>query len=144
MPIGKKNDHMRRCAALVLIFSLLVQIFGCAREAGGVKKLRDIEYEVVAAKDIPQSVAEIIEEKKETGFHFTYSEKEDFYIAVGYGQRDTGGYSISVDEVYETNFGIRIETTLTGPEKSSHESSEPSWPYIVVRIDPQEKPVIFN
>ena len=78
MPIGKKYDHMRRCAALVLIFSLLVQIFGCAREAGGEKKLRDIEYEVVAAQDIPQSAAEIIEEKKETGFHFTYSEKGGF------------------------------------------------------------------
>ena len=63
---------------------------------------------------------------------------------VGYGEQPTGGYSIEVDELYLTENAIVIDTELEGPEKGEPTGVEKSYPYVVVRTEYLEEPVIFQ
>lgn len=117
---------------------------GCERNGAEEKKIRDISYEVVAEQDIKEAMKALIEERKALPFRMTFRDGDDFYVGIGYGEKETGGYSVSVDAVYQTNLGIRVETSITGPEKSSHEKQIPSYPYIVIRMENQKDTVIFD
>ena len=55
------------------------------------------------------------------------------YIAAGYGEQKTGGYSIAVPELYLTENSITIRTELKGPEKQEQTGSECSYACIVVK-----------
>lgn len=55
------------------------------------------------------------------------------YIAIGYGEQSGGGYSISVNEFYETEESVIIDTTLIGPGKAENVTNTPTRPYIVVK-----------
>ena len=50
-------------------------------------------------------------------FKLTYTDDKNLYIAVGYGAQPTGGYSISIRELYLTENSIVLATELMGPEK---------------------------
>ena len=63
---------------------------------------------------------------------------------VGYGEQATGGYSISVNELYLTENSIVIDTELKGPEKGETVGVEKSYPYIAVQTEYLENPVIFQ
>ena len=56
----------------------------------------------------------------------------------------TGGYSISVNELYLTENSIVIDTELKGPEKGENPGADKSYPYIVVRTEYLENPVVFQ
>ena len=58
--------------------------------------------------------------------------------------QDTGGYSISVEELYLTENSIVIDTELTGPEKGETPAPETSYPYVVVKTEYLENPVVFQ
>lgn len=122
------------CAAL-----LAAALSGCGLKHGG--KLRDLEYTVVKPAEIPATLAEGIEEKKEARFTLTYSDNEYLYIARGYGEQETGGCSIRVNECYLTENSICIKTTLTGPQAGEQVSTGPSYPYIVIKTELREEPV---
>lgn len=81
------------------------------------KKLRDVEFTVVAEQDIPPELAEAIEERKAEEFQFIYQSGEDLYIAKGYGRQETSGYSIQAKELYLTKDCLVFDTELTGPGK---------------------------
>ena len=63
---------------------------------------------------------------------------------MGYGEQMTGGYSIEVRELYLTENAIVIDTELKGPQKGEEVGVEKSYPYIVVRTEYLENPVIFQ
>ncbi len=63
---------------------------------------------------------------------------------MGYGEQSTGGYSISVRELYYTEILIVIDTELLGPEKGEEVGVEKSYPFISVRTEYLENPVIFQ
>ena len=46
------------------------------------------------------------EERKAENFKLTYSDKQYLYICIGYGEQETGGYSIAVNELYLTDNAI--------------------------------------
>ena len=70
--------------------------------------------------------------------------RQNLYIAVGYGAQPTGGYSISIRELYLTENSIVLATELMGPEKGEDPGTEQSFPYIVLRTELLEEPVIFK
>ena len=57
------------------------------------------------------------------------------YIAIGYGEQPSGGYSISVNEFYETEESLFIDTTLIGPGKAENVTNTPTRPYIVIKTE---------
>ena len=123
---------------------LSVNLLGCGMEETATKKLRDVEFTVIDQSEIPQELLSTMEEKKKDGFKLTYADEKNLYLAVGYGEQKTGGYSIAVDECYLTENAIYFGTTLTGPEKGEKINQVSSYPYIVVKMEAIDEPVVFE
>ena len=117
---------------------------GCSMSKDDGNKVRDMEFSVTAEADIPEELKQIIAEKQKTPFKLTYSDDQNLYIVVGYGKQDTGGYSIAVNELYLTENSIVLDTDLLGPERGESGGTEPSFPFIVIRTELSELPVVFQ
>lgn len=131
---------------IVLFVTLTVVkiLAGCSIEETNGTKISDVEYEIVEEKNIPEELAAMIEEKKEADFKTTYESGEERYIVRGYGEQDTGGYSIRVKELYLTSNAILFDTELIGPRKGETITPNPSYPYIVIKTANYEENVIFE
>lgn len=65
------------------------------------------------------------------------------YTAFGFGQQNTGGYSIQVLAVKETESAIIIEAQLIAPEAEEVIVNQPSTPYMILKMANAEKDVQF-
>ena len=99
---------------------------------------------MLGQNEIPQELQEIIIQKQQEPFRLTYTSGTDLYIAAGYGRQETGGYSITVPELYLTENAIIIKTELKGPENAETEEADPSFPYVVIKTELLENPVVFR
>ena len=94
----------------IVITVLAVCLTGCgAEEKKGDEKLKDIEFTVLGEENIPEELKQIIDEKKEKEFKITYQDGDFLYICVGYGKQETGGYSITINELYLTANAIHMD-----------------------------------
>jgi len=130
----------------LLAGALLALLFtgGCKVGKDDGKKVQDLEFHVVGDADVPAELKQIISEKVLQPFKLTFNDEQNLYIVVGYGPQSTGGYSIAVKELYLTENSIVIDTELLGPEKGENPAPETSYPYIVVKTENLENPVIFQ
>lgn len=135
----QKRARIRLAA---LIFPVLL-LSGCMIHQGS-DKLQDLEFTVVDTKELPETLQEQLELKKEGEFKLTYSDNEYLYIARGYGMRETGGYSIAVNECSLTENAILVKTTLTGPQVGEDVEKTPSYPYVVIKLELRSEPVVFE
>ena len=103
---------------------------------------KPLEYTIVKLTDLPQEALEFIEQKKEKEFQMTYRVGDDLYLMKGYGVQMTGGYSIQVEEMSESENAVFCRTRLLGPSKED-QGGEPSCPCIVLKIKNTTKPVEF-
>lgn len=101
-----------------------------------------LEYTVVRQEEIPKEVTALIEDKKAKEFQMTYHSGDTLYLVKGYGQQMTGGYSIQVEELSLSENAVFFKTKLLGPSEQTA-GSEPSYPYIVVKIAYRQEPVEF-
>ena len=111
---------------------------------GSGQKVRDLEFTVAADSEVPAELKQIITEKTAQPFKLTFSDEQNLYIVVGYGSQSTGGYSIAVNALYLTSNSIVIDTELLGPAKGENPAPETSYPYVVVKTENLENPVIFQ
>ena len=137
-------EYQRRFLSVCLICLLCLAVYACGQKQDPLEKIRDLEYTVIAEDNIPQELLAKIEERKEDTFKLTFEDQGFLYICVGYGTQQTGGYSIAVNDLYETANAVYIDTNLIGP--SPEEKSKPveSYPYVVVKMEFLEKPVVFD
>ena len=129
--------------AALLMITVLVTLFGCGIEKTDGNRLQDLEYEIIE-DEIPKELAEKIEEKKSADFKLTYENDKYLYIVRGYGEQETGGYSIQILDLYLTQNAVVLRTNLKGPSKDEVKNAAPSYPYIVIRIEHTDKNVIFQ
>lgn len=135
---------MKKTVALLLIVTAVLMLAGCSMLSEERVKLKDLGFTVVSEEKIPGELKTIIDEKKSDPFKLTYSADDYLYIVIGYGQQPSGGYSIAVNELYLTDAAIYVNTTLLGPEDIDLNNRVPSCPYIVLKLDYIDKPVIFE
>lgn len=138
---------IRRICLLGVVVVLLAacgMTGGCSIQEGSRTKVGDLEYEIVEDSALPEELLTMIEEKKAADFKLTYETEEDFYIVHGYGEQETGGYSICVKELYLTQNAVVFDTELIGPRKGENVSTSPSYPYIVIKTAHQDEKVIFE
>ena len=135
---------LQRMFALLVAVASLSVLAGCSMLSEEQIKLQDIGFTVVSEEKLPTELKAIIDEKKESPFQFTYSDTEHLYIVIGYGQQPEGGYSIAVNDLYLTEDNIYVNTTLLGPETVDTGNGTPSFPYIVLKMDFLDKPVVFE
>lgn len=129
---------------LLVIMAMTLWLAGCSASKDDGDKVRDLDFTVVGDMEVPQELQNLIAEKQQQPFKLTYSDEQNLYIAVGYGVQPTGGYSICVDDLYLTDNSIVIDTELIGPEKGENAGAEQSFPYIVIKTEYLENPVVFQ
>lgn len=134
----------RRIAQVVLVLFMLLMMIGCSDRQDKTKKLRDLKFTVLSEDQLPEELQGIMEEKKPESFKLTFTDENDLYICVGYGKQPTGGYSISVTELYETENAVYVHTNLLGPSAGETQKESPSYPYIVVKLEKLDKTVVFE
>lgn len=135
---------VNKSVILTAILLLTLTLCGCSVSDSSKEKVADIDFTVVDEENLPQEIKDVIEEKKAEEFRVIFSAEENMYIAVGYGERSTSGYSIAVKALYLTENAIRIDTNLIGPAKGETINEEPTYPYIVVMIENMDYPVVFD
>jgi hypothetical protein len=128
----------------LLIMWLLLSVGGCAMFDTSDKKVADIEFTIAETEELPEEIREMIEERKTEAFQMAYHDGEYSYIIVGYGQQETSGYSIQVNDVYQGENGIWVDTDLLGPEKSEVTEAVPSYPFVIIKIESVDQTIRFK
>jgi len=139
-----KGKRLFLLTVMSVMAAVLFGLTGCTMLSEEQVKLQDLGFTVVSEEKLPQELKSVIDEKKQNAFQFTYSDEEFLYIVIGYGQQPQGGYSIAVNELYLTEDAIFVNTTLLGPENTEGVEKVPSYPYIVLKMDYLDKPVVFQ
>ncbi len=126
---------------LIAIF-LTFFLAGCSLNEEEEKQ--DLEFTVVDEERLPEELKKMVEEKKAEPFKLTYADGGYLYLCTGYGKQETGGYSITVNELYATETAIYADTNLIGPKDAEQKSTKPSYPYIVIKTPFMDKTVVFD
>lgn len=134
---------MKKAVCLLAVLVLAAVLSGCGLIRIEEEERKPVDYTVVERQDIPAALDEIMNEKKEREFHLSYETGEALYLAKGYGRQMSGGYSIQVEELGASSNGLFFVTRLIGP-KDLNEAGVPSYPCIVIKTEPQKKPVVFR
>lgn len=127
-----------------IFFACLFLLCGCSIQKDDMEKLRDIEFTVIDEAKLPEELKQYIDEEKENPFEITYGDEGYLYISKGYGTKETSGYSIEVEECFETSNVIYVRTNLIGPQKDEEIHEEDTFPYIVLKIEYSDKSVVFE
>jgi hypothetical protein len=127
-----------------MLCGCILLINGCGAEKQSTEKIRDIEFTVLAPENIPEECITMIEDKKENPFQFSYEDGKYLYICVGYGKQETGGYSISVNELYLTKNAICVDTNLLGPAADTDKIASETYPYVVLKTEYLDENVVFD
>lgn len=130
---------------VMAVAALTVVLMGCEAKETAAEKLRDLDFTVVGEGEQPDALKDIIAEKAKSAFQISYTIGEELYIAIGYGEQPSGGYSITVNEFYETPDSLFIDTTLLGPGSAENVTGTPTTPYIVIKTENiADKPIQFR
>lgn len=134
------------CMTIIMLVLCTWMMTGCAAKKDPLEKIKDLEFTVIAEENIPEELLQVINEKKSEVFKITYQDSGFLYICTGYGEQETGGYSISVNSLYETENAVYFDTTLIGPApgETDGKKNSPSYPYVIVKTEMIEKPVVFE
>lgn len=93
---------------------------------------------------MPAELVKIIGEKKAEPFKLTFTTREYMYIVVGYGAQPRGGCSVTVEALYKTDEAVYIDTNLIGTEDSEIKIDGMSYPYVAVKCENQDLPVVYR
>ena len=132
----------KRTGGLLCVLLLALLPAGCQFIRIEEGERTPLEYTIVKQEEIPEEISELMEQKKKKVFQMTYQVGDIRYLMKGYGEQLTGGYSIQLEEVSESENAVFCKTRLIGPEKADA-GSEPSYPCIVLKIRETEKPIEF-
>ena len=109
---------------------LTVLLCACTGNDMMEKKVRDLDFTVVSAEDISEELKSHIDERKEETFTLIYRDGENMYLIVG-------------------EQSVCVSTSLEGPGSGKNTESEigagtVSYPYIVIKLETLDAPVIFD
>ena len=135
---------MKKICLLVIVSIMAAMLSACGGETEKEENRNNLEFTVVSEDRLPDELKEILDQKKESAFKLTYADEGYLYICVGYGKQESGGYSVTVNELYETDNAIYVNTNLLGPKAGSSPGTSPSYPYIVLKIEFRDKTVVFD
>ena len=123
------GDILKRIFSQLFLLGLLMGVLsGCSMMREDTKKVKDVDFTVVEEEEVPEELKTKINEQKDDVFRLTYEDSGYLYLAVGYGSQPTGGYSVTVNELYETNNTIQMKTGLLGPSKTEEVTQNVTYP----------------
>lgn len=128
----------------MMLVGILLSVSGCSKEEEAFGEKRKIEFTVVRESDIPQDLLSDMEACKKEGFRTVFRDTEYLYLAAGYGEQKTGGYSVAVEELYTMDGKIHLKTKLIGPKKGEKVNKANTYPYLVLKLELREETVEFE
>lgn len=135
---------MKRLITSIISICLIFCLTACTVQKLSTDKIRDIDFTVVKEEDIPKELMTMITEKETLPFKLTYADQGALYVAEGYGEQPTSGYSIETKECFETQNAIYVHTNLIGPSKEEKIVEAKTYPYIVIKMEFIDKNVVFQ
>lgn len=137
---------MRKCRILLFLFVMVsVLLVGCkASRKQGADDRKEIDFTVVDTRKLPEELTKLIEENRQKEIRMTYTDGADLYLVRGYGEQKTGGYSVEVTGCTEDEQAIYFDTRLIGPSGQEKLPNEPSYPFLVAKIQAREKEVLIQ
>lgn len=133
---------MNRLLSLFLLVCITASLWAC--QGSGEENRTNLDFTVVTADQIPGELARILETKKENSFALTYSDGSYLYIVIGAGKQPTGGYSYAVKGLWLTDNAICVDADLIGPSANEQTVKVPSYPYVVIKLEYRDEPVVFK
>lgn len=128
-----------------MMLGMVLILSGCGKkEQGQPAKIRDLELTVVAEEMLPAELLTVVTEKKTAPFKFTFQDGNYLYICIGYGEQESGGYSITVEDLYLTENAVYVKTCLIGPGADVPNDGVKSYPYIVIKTEYLDYSVVFD
>ncbi len=127
---------------VVLLWSYL--LCGCTVMKVEEEKVQDLEYSIVNQEDQPEEVQILIADNKANKMKMSYTDQGLEYIIIGYGAQETSGYSVEVLEVYESENAVYVTTNLLGPLSGEEIVELPTYPYVVICIQENQKPIVYE
>jgi hypothetical protein len=136
----------KTCKAALLTLAVIVFLTGCGGNVSQDAALvgTNIEYTVVEDADVPEKLAELIEQKKSGEFRLTFTTNDYMYMAVGYGTKETDGYSIKVRGVTVDDSTVYVGTSLYGPAENEKVAKVETTPYIVLKAEKRGSVVVYR
>ena len=135
---------MKRTMLYGLLAAILL-LCGCGKNTSQApEKIRDLELTVVSEDKLPEELLEAVNEKKASPFKFTFQDGNYLYICIGYGEQESGGYSITVEDLYLTKNAVYVKTCLMGPGADVPNDGVKSYPYIVIKTEYLDYSVVFD
>lgn len=110
----------------------------------GTNKMMDIEFTVVDDDNMQDIIKQNIDILKFNPFKLVFRDGQYLYIAIGYGEQRTGGYSIQVNELYESQDSIVVSTELLSPGKDDIVTMNITYPYLVIKTSNRFLPVYYK
>ena len=132
---------MRKWCLVMLIISMLT---GCGVQTQDPERVGDVEFTVLDLDKVPEELRNVLEEKKSAPFKVTYEDEGYLYICIGYGEQKTSGYSIIVEDLYLTSNAICVNTELLGPGNGEETAAATTCPYMVLKLENLNMPVVFE
>lgn len=123
---------------------ILLTLTACSSPKKSAPERTELVYTVEDIRNLPQELQNIIEEHKKQEIRLSYTDGSDLYLIRGYGEQQTGGYSIAVRECSEDEQSILLDTMLIGPHNPEEMKEEPSYPYVVLKTEQKEKEIIIQ
>ena len=109
------------------------------------RKVSGTNYrEGIKLQKLKEEIAEAEKSEMWISYADTGNEGRYLYIVKGYGRQETTGYSIEVNECYETEHTVVVRTTLLGPQKKEKTHKKKTYPYIVIKIPYTDKQIIYE
>lgn len=134
---------MKQFFSFTLLICSILALGGCQKKEKTQENVKPMDYTIVTESDIPEELLEIINERKEVPFQLTFSDQSFLYIVKGYGAQETGGYDIVVNDFYQNDNSLCLDTELFGPGSDEVIDSRISYPYIVLKTELLDLPVEF-
>lgn len=107
-------------------------------------KIMDMEFTVVDDENVQDVIKQNVDILKFNPFKLSIRDGQYLYIAVGYGEQRTGGYSIQVNELYESQDHIVISTELLSPGKDDIVTMNITYPYVIIRTNDLLLPIYYQ
>lgn len=139
---------MKKKVWLMAAVLLMLLCVGCSASVLEQKEGRALEFTVTARSELPEEVEAVLDEQLGTSFQTACQYGDSLYLICGYPPQAAGGYSIKVNKLTATEDAIYFQAELVGPEtseeKGASDTGGQSAPWIVVKTEYLDLPVIFE
>lgn len=142
--LWKIRVKMKQIGCLLAAVVAAVVLAGCSVEQKEKEGREPLEFAIVEEDSLPEEFLGRIKKERGSVMCRTWQDESGLYIARGYGEQATSGYSIEVAECSVRDGMIYVHTSLIGPAKDEKISDTPTCPYIVLKVQEKDKDVVFE